>query len=101
MKRTGKKYTSSHTTAIDAADSLLDFADKNILVDKITLGYIASIPSSRNSNKRLKSTHESACLLVKVRGNRAIQEFRFFTENVTQFEKEFIRFAKKEGFEIS
>ncbi len=101
MKRAGKKYTSSHTTIIDTAIPLLDFADTNILVDKITLGFITSIPSSRNANKRIKCTQEVACLLVKIRGNRAIQEFRFFTNNIPLFERDLKKYAKKVGFDVS
>lgn len=101
MKTTGKKFTSSHTTTIEVATELLDFANKHLLIDKITLGFITSIPSSRNSNKRIKCTKEPACLLVKIRGNRSIQEFRFFSSNTIQFEKEFKKFAKSKGFATS
>lgn len=102
MKRMGKKYTSTHTTIIDASAPLVDFAQNNILVDKITLGIIKSIPQSRGGFiKRIKCAQEPACLFVKVRGNRAIQEIRLFSDKVTQFEKEFKKFAKSQGFEVS
>lgn len=99
MKFSGKKFTSSHTTAIDAAAPFLEFANKDASVSKITLGFIKSIPS-RISNKHIKCIHEKACLQVKIRGNRAIQEFRFFTSEISEFEKRLERFAKLEGFEI-
>jgi CRISPR/Cas system CMR-associated protein Cmr5 small subunit len=99
MKFSGKKFTPSHTTAIDAAVPFLDFAHKDASISKITLGVITSIPS-RNPNKRIKCTHEKACLLVKIRGNRSIQEFRFFTSEILEFEKKLKKFAKSEGFEI-
>jgi hypothetical protein len=85
MKRAGKKYTSTHTTIIEAAAPLTDFAYSNILVDKITLGLIKSLPGSKGGTvRRIKSTQEPACLFVKVRGNRAIQELRFFSKDVQQ-----------------
>ena len=102
MKRAGKKYTSTHTTVIEAATPLVDFANAHVCVDKIVLGLIKSLPNSRGGTiKRVKCTQESACLFVKIRGNRAIQEVRFFSKNVQQFEKEFKKYAKTIGFEIS
>lgn len=102
MKRMGKKYTSTHTTIIDASASLVDFAHDHMLVTKITLGIIKPIPSSKgNLIKRIKCAQEPACLFVKVRGNRAIQELRLFSSNVSQFEKEFKKFAHVQGFEVS
>lgn len=102
MKRMGKKYTASHTTIIDASAPLVDFAHDHILITKINLGIIKSIPSSKgNLIRRIKCIQEPACLFVKVRGNRAIQELRFFSNQVSQFEKEFKKFAKTQGFEIS
>ncbi len=98
MKRQGNKYTTSHTTAIDAASPILDFAEKSLLVDKIVLGIIKTL---KNGTKRMKTSHEEACLFAKVRGNRAIQEFRFYTKEIPRFEKELNRIAKDEGFEIS
>lgn len=101
MKRTGKKITNSHTTIIEAASVLVDFAHDNVLVDKITLGLIKSLPSSRGINRRIKCTREPACLFVKVRGNRAIQEIRFFSNEIVNFEKELKRYAQMHDFEIS
>lgn len=102
MKRAGKKYTSNHTTIIDASAELVDFANDHILVDKITLGIIKPIPGSRGGFvKRIKCIQEPACLFVKVRGNKAIQELRLFSNNISEFEKELKKFAKSQGFEIS
>lgn len=98
MKRQGNKYTANHTTAIDAASVLLDLAEKSPLVEKIVLGIIKTL---KNGPQRIKTSHEDACLFAKVRGNRAIQEFRFYTKHIKRFEKELLRCAKKEGFETS
>lgn len=102
MKRMGKKYTASHTTIIDASAPLVDFAHNHPLINKINLGIIKSIPSSKgNLTKRIKCLEEPACLFVKVRGNRAVQELRFFSNQVSQFEKEFKKYADSQGFIIS
>lgn len=102
MKRAGKKYTSNHSTIIDACGTLVDFANKHACIQKITLGIIKPIPGSRGSFvKRIKFVQEPACLFVKVRGNKAVQELRLFSDNINQFEKDFKEFAKSQGFEIS
>lgn len=102
MKRTGSKYTASHTTIIDSATLLADKAHANILVSKISLGIIKALPGSKGGAvRRIKFTQEPACLLAKVRGNRAIQEVRFFSSNVPQLEKELKKEARLLGFEIS
>lgn len=102
MKRSGKKYTSSHTTIIEAVAPLADFASDHKLVDKIVLGLIKSLPNSKGGTvKRVKCAQEPACLFAKIRGNRAIQEIRFFSKDVQRFEKEFKKYAKTIGFEIS
>lgn len=102
MKRAGKKYTSTHTTIIEAAAPLVDFASEHILINKIVLGIIKSLPQSRGGiTRRIKCIHEPACLFVKIRGNRSIQEIRFFSNNIIQFEKVFKKYARTKGFEIS
>jgi hypothetical protein len=102
MKRSGSKYTTSHTTVIESAALLADRAHSNLLVTKISLGIIKSLPGSKGGTvRRIKFTQEPACLLAKVRGNRAIQEIRFFSNNVPQLEKELRKEARSLGFEIS
>jgi hypothetical protein len=71
-------------------------------VDKIVLGLIKSIPNSRGGTiKRIKCVQEAACLFVKIRGNRAVQEIRFFSKDIQKFEKDFKKHAEKVGFELS
>jgi len=102
MKRTSGKYTRSHTTIIEAAAPLVDFANSNASISKITLGIIKALPTSRGGvSKRIKCTKEPACLFVKIRGNRAIQEIRFFSSELDQFERELKKYANLQGFEIS
>ncbi len=101
MKLNGGKITKSHTTLIESAKPLIDFASKNALVSKISLGRITVIKGKGSSEKRIKRTEEKACLMVKIRGGRAIQEFRFFSTEVSELSKQLKTEAEKEGFSIS
>jgi hypothetical protein len=102
MKRTGKKCTSSHTTVIESSAEIVDFGNSCELVKKITLGIIKPIPHSRGGPlKRIKCIQEAACLLLKIRGNRAIQEIRLFSDDIKSLEKKVCEYAKSIGFEIS
>lgn len=98
MKKSKDKITRSHTTSIDAVKPFLDFAKSHSEISKISLGIIKPIKTS--TTKRIKCISEDACLFVKVRGNRAIQEIRFFTKDIHQFEKEFKKYAKSIGFDL-
>lgn len=102
MKRSGGKFTPSHTTIIESSADFVDFAKKSNLVTKITLGLIKGLPKSRGGIiKSIKCTHEPACLFIKVRGNRAIQDIRLFSNNIKALESEIIELAKKLKFRIS
>jgi hypothetical protein len=100
MKRT--KCTSSHSTHIEQAKDLLKFGYNSPLVTKISLGIIkVTKNSSGGITKRIKCTQKQACLLLRVRGNRAVQEIRFFSKDVEKLHKEILDLGKKLGFETS
>lgn len=102
MKQSGGKCTLSHTTYIESAKDLIKFANKSPLVTKISLGIIKGLPHSKGGiTKRIKCIREHACLLIKIRGNRAVQEIRFFSDKIQTLEKELILFAQEAGFKIS
>ncbi len=99
MKKPKDKITRSHTTSIEAVEPFLEFAKSHPEITKISLGIIKPIKTSQT--KRLKTTPEQACLLLNIRGVRAIQTIRFFTPNPVTLKKIIDSFAKKLGFEIS
>ncbi len=102
MKRSGGKFAPSHTTIIESAADFVDFANTCDLVTKITLGLIKGLPKSRGGIiKSIKCVHEPACLFIKVRGNRAIQEIRLFSDDVKTIESKILELAKKLKFRIS
>lgn len=102
MKRSGGKFTSSHTTFIESAEGLVDFAESSPLCSKITLGLITPISGSRGGKgKHIKCMQELACLFVKIRGNRAIQEIRLFSNNVVALEKAVREYAESAKITVS
>ena len=98
MKKPKDKITRSHTTSIEAVEPFLAFAKSHPEITKISLGIIKPIKTS--ATKRLKSTPELACLVLNIRGIRAIQTIRFYTQDPKQLKKEIEIFAKKINFEI-
>ena len=99
MKKSKDKITRSHTTSIEAVEPFLHFAKDHPEITKISLGIIKPIKTSQT--KRIKTTPENACLLIQVRGVRAIQTIRFFAQNPSLLKKDIESFAYKLGFEIS
>jgi hypothetical protein len=77
--RSGGKFSSSHSTLIEAAEPLVRFANKLPEVSKISLGFIRSIRGNGTNLHRTKyDLSEQACLKVTVRGGISIQELRLY-----------------------
>lgn len=78
----GGKYTTSHTTVIDAASRPAQAAAQLECVTKVSLGLIKSL---KNGPPAIKFLDEGpGCLLAKVRGARALQEIRIYTHDKQQ-----------------
>jgi hypothetical protein len=102
MSKAHSKSTAPHTTAIEAARCFISLIEKDSSVTKVSLGIIKFIKGARGGvPKRIKCTHESACLVVKVRGNLYTQVLRFYTKSTQELQKKIETFAKKEGFHIT
>jgi hypothetical protein len=99
MKKPKDKITRSHTTSIEVVKPFLDFAKSHPEITKISLGIIKPIKTS--PIKRIKTTPEQACLLIQIRGIRAIQTIRFYTQNPHILKKDIESFARTMDFEIS
>ncbi len=98
MKRSGRKITASHTTVIDAATLVVDYAKSHRHVTKISLGFITPLRSS-GGIKRLKIKSEDACLHVIVRGNTSKQQLRIYTKQKDLLATDLTQFATQAGFE--
>ncbi len=98
MKKT-KKITSSHSTYIEAALGFITLAQKDTSVTKISVGIIKVVKTS--TDRRIKCNEEDACLVLKVRGNRAIQELRFYTQNHLELRRKVEKLAKDLSFKIT
>lgn len=99
MKKSGGKFTRSHTTVIEAAEKVVDFGSKHPLITKISLGLIKPIKAS--TEYRAKCVVFPACILVHVRGKKAIQEIRFFSSNNLIVEKDIKKFLSTQNFIIT
>lgn len=87
-----KKITKSHTTAIDAAEPILNNSLKSPYITKIVLGIIKK--TKRNSPKRLKLKETNTGFEISVRGNLYIQTVFVFCDN-KKAAKEFLLKDKK------
>lgn len=74
----GKRYSSAHTTVIDAAIPVARKAAQLDCVSKIVLGVIKSV-RGRSVEKRLKMVDVAAGLLITVRGNKSVQNLYIYT----------------------
>ncbi|HEY4509887.1 MAG TPA: DUF2103 domain-containing protein [Candidatus Paceibacterota bacterium] len=75
----GRKHAGSHTTLIEAAQSLIKEAEELEAVKRISLGYIKATPGTPG-RKGVKFACIQGGLMAKVRGNTAIQEIRIYTD---------------------
>lgn len=83
IKWAGGKFTRSHTSAIPAANEILNVLTKMSEVKKISLGVIkAGKPSG--GKRRIKIKKRPVGFLLTVRGNNSIQEISIYT---TELEK--------------
>jgi len=74
----GGKFTTSHTSVIDAAYAPILAVAQLTCVSKIALGVITAI---RNGEPSLKFADTSSGLVAKLRGRSAIQEIRIYCTN--------------------
>lgn len=78
-KYAGEKFAGSHTTAIDAADPIIEEALRRPEVNKIVLGLIKS--GKQGGNPGLKTVDIDHGLKCTVRGNTGIQELYVYTSD--------------------
>ncbi|CAN5150588.1 hypothetical protein BH11PAT4_BH11PAT4_6370 [soil metagenome] len=86
--RSGGKFSSSHSTLIEAAEPLVTFVNRLPEVSKISLGFIRSIRGNGTNLHRTKyDISEKACLKATVRGGISIQELRFYCPSPAELQK--------------
>jgi len=99
--RSGGKFCGSHTTIIDAAEGLIDTANSQPEVYKISLGFIKAGLHSMNGNRRVKIIDVDGGVLVSVRGNTTHQEATIYTHNNQSTKLAIARAARNVGISIS
>jgi len=75
----GGKITGSHTTVIPAAEKVIDLLQKNVGVQKISIGFIKQ--GIKSGRQAMKIMEMDSGLLLKMRGTASIQEIRVYTNN--------------------
>ena len=85
----GGKFTTAHTTVIDAARAPAVAAERLDCVTKVSLGLIKSLPNGDTSIK-FKDDGET-CLLAKIRGTAYLQEVRVYTTDKQQVKEAMYR----------
>ena len=75
----GRKHAGSHTTLIEAAESLIKEAERLEAVKRISLGYIKPTPGT-TGKRGVKFVPMRGGLRAKVRGNTAVQEILIYTD---------------------
>ncbi|MFZ2226367.1 MAG: DUF2103 domain-containing protein [Candidatus Moraniibacteriota bacterium] len=80
--RQGNKMGGRHTTVIDAAQKIVDLAQKMPEVKKVVAGYITS--GIRGGKQHVKIEGMVGGLLLKVRGSTCIQEVRVYSKNIKE-----------------
>jgi hypothetical protein len=95
-KRTGGKFTSSHTSAIPASWKVVDFLSSLPEVKKISLGIIKAGKFS-GGKRYIKLKKRRGGFLMTVRGNSSIQEIAIYTNS----QDELIESLKNRSFEFN
>lgn len=83
--RQGGKMGGRHTTVIDAAQLVIDLAQRMPDVTKIVAGYITS--GVKGGKQRIKIKKITGGLLVVVRGSVSIQELRIYSDNIEETQR--------------
>ena len=85
--RQGGKMGGKHTTVIDAAQPIVDLAQKMSEVMKVSAGFITS--GIKTGQQRVKIKKIVGGLLLVVRGNISIQEIRVYTNDIEKTQRTF------------
>ncbi|MBD3359636.1 MAG: hypothetical protein GF365_02945 [Candidatus Buchananbacteria bacterium] len=79
----GGKFTGSHTTVIEPAETLIKVLNNSDLVYKISLGFIKNKAGRGGSSlARYKLQENGSGLKLVVSGAGTIQEFYIYTDNI-------------------
>jgi len=82
------KFSSSHTTYIDQAETVLAFLKKHDNVSKISLGIINPKKSASKSFTKPKISILDNHMLIKVSSKLAVQEIRVYGQDLEKIARE-------------
>lgn len=78
----GKKKAGNHTTIIDEARAIVQFADASSLVTKISPGFIRS--TGNRDTISHKCMPEQSGVMVKIHGRSSVQEIRLYSKDAAK-----------------
>ncbi len=82
------KFSSSHTTYIDQAETVLVFLKKHDNVSKISLGIINPKKSASKSFTKPKISILDNHMLIKISSKLAVQEIRVYGQDLEKIARE-------------
>ena len=100
ISKSGGKYGGRHTSFIDLAGKLATTLEKDARVTKISPGLIKTGLSNISGDKRIKLLEQKSCILVRVRENISIQEFRIYGIEMKDMIDVVWEFTKKKRIEL-
>jgi len=100
INKSGGKYGGRHTSFIALAGELAKVLEQDERVSKISPGLIKAGLSNVSGDKRIKLIEQKACILVRVRENISIQEFRVYGIDMKNMIELVREFTKKKRIEL-
>jgi hypothetical protein len=99
--RSGGKFRGSHTTLIDAAAEVVDYAVDRPEVTGVSLCFIKTGLPPANGQKRIKISEEGGAVLLQVRGNTSQQLVMIFSDDFQATKLAIARHARSQGLSLS
>jgi len=100
INKSGGKYGGRHTSFIALAGELAKVLEHDERVSKISPGVIKAGLPNVSGDKRIKLIEQPSCVLVRVRENISIQEFRVYGIDMIDMIELVRNFTKKKRIEL-
>jgi len=100
INKSGGKYGGKHTSFVALAGELAVVLEKDDRVSKISPGIIKSGLPNVSGDKRIKLLEQKSCVLIRVRENISMQEFRVYGIGIEELISVVRKFTKNRRIEI-
>ncbi len=96
--RYGSKFSSSHSTVIEAACLIVDYANSLNQVVRICLGRIDAYNDRKSCKNVVKILDECGCILLRVTQKGGTQEIRLYTSLPQDTKLAIARFLRNNNY---